>query len=232
MPEALPKTPVKPSDNDGKLSDAARLQILSTEHWSLLATRSLSWSESFSRTSMFLSTLTGSVVALALVGQAMPGQPFVVFALLLLPVVLFLGVATYARLVAINVEDTHWVVGLNRIRHAYVELAPDVEQYFISGTTDDIEGVMKTFAARPGPGQFLHGFVTTPGTVAVIDGVLAGVLAGVIAGGIGVPLELCIFVGAVFFVLVLIGLQLYQLRSWSLYQARNVAKFPGPAQRQ
>lgn len=226
MPEGVPAVTGK-AHEDGKLSDAARLQILSTEHWSLLATRSLSWSESFSRTSMFLSTLTGSVVALALVGQAMPGQPFVVFALLLLPVVLFLGVATYARLVAINVEDTHWVVGLNRIRHAYVELAPDVEQYFISGTTDDVDGVMKTFAARSGSGQFAHGFVTTPGTVAVIDGVLSGVLAGVVAGWIGVDLEVCIAVGAVFFVLILIGLQWYQLRAWQLYQTRNVSKFPG-----
>ncbi|MGH2382539.1 MAG: hypothetical protein ACRDG7_15155 [Candidatus Limnocylindria bacterium] len=28
---------------------AVRLQILSTEHWSLLASRSLAWNESFSR---------------------------------------------------------------------------------------------------------------------------------------------------------------------------------------
>ena len=45
-----------------------RLQILTTEHWSLLASRSLAWNESFTRASMFLSTLTGSIVALSLIG--------------------------------------------------------------------------------------------------------------------------------------------------------------------
>src|SRR5881409_1123072 len=41
------------------VSPAMRLQILSTEHWSLLASRSLAWNESFSRAGMFLTTLTG-----------------------------------------------------------------------------------------------------------------------------------------------------------------------------
>ena len=49
---------------------ALQLQVLSTEHWSLLASRSLAWNESFSRAGMFLSTLTGAIVALALVAQA------------------------------------------------------------------------------------------------------------------------------------------------------------------
>ena len=55
---------------DSAVPVAVRLQILSTEHWSLLATRSLTWNESFSRSSMFLSALSGAVVALALVAQA------------------------------------------------------------------------------------------------------------------------------------------------------------------
>ncbi len=54
----------------GEASPAMRLQILSTEHWSLLASRSLAWNESFSRAGMFLSTLSGAIVALALVAQA------------------------------------------------------------------------------------------------------------------------------------------------------------------
>ena len=53
-----PKTTVE-------ITAAMRLQILSTEHWSLLASRSLAWNESFSRAGMFLTTLTGSIVALA-----------------------------------------------------------------------------------------------------------------------------------------------------------------------
>jgi len=55
---------------EGGVTPAMRLQILSTEHWSLLASRSLAWNESFSRADMFLSTLSGAIVALALVAQA------------------------------------------------------------------------------------------------------------------------------------------------------------------
>src|SRR3977135_4002599 len=80
-------------------SPAMRLQILSTEHWSLLASRSLAWNESFSRAGMFLTTLTGAIVALALVAQASAfGDAFTLFALVILPVVLFIGVTTGMRL--------------------------------------------------------------------------------------------------------------------------------------
>ena len=40
--------------------EPGRLQILATEHWSLLATQALTYNESLSRVSMFLSILSGS----------------------------------------------------------------------------------------------------------------------------------------------------------------------------
>src|SRR2546430_2582109 len=84
-----------PSDG---ASPALRLQILSTEHWSLLASRSLAWNESFSRAGMFLATISGAIVALALVAQASDfGRGFRLFALAILPVVLFVGVGTVLR---------------------------------------------------------------------------------------------------------------------------------------
>jgi len=88
----------------------ARLQILATEHWSLLATRSLTYTESFSRVGMFLSVLSGSVIALALIAQAgRVGTTFFVAAILLLSVVVFLGVTTVVRLEALNRDDARWV---------------------------------------------------------------------------------------------------------------------------
>src|SRR4051812_1168691 len=111
---------------------AMRLQILSTEHWSLLASRSLAWNESFSRAGMFLTTLSGALVALALIAQATDfGSGFILSALIILPVVLFIGVATVVRLGDSNYHDAICIVGMNRIRHAYLELAPDLEPYFV-----------------------------------------------------------------------------------------------------
>jgi hypothetical protein len=44
----------------GATPAALRVQILSTEHWSLLATRSQTWNESFARAQMFLSRDRGA----------------------------------------------------------------------------------------------------------------------------------------------------------------------------
>jgi hypothetical protein len=163
-----------------------KLQILTTEHWSLLSTRALSWDEAFARAGMFLSAVTGAVFALSLVARVTRfGSEFVVFALLVLPVILFIGVATFRRLIEINREDVRWVIGMNRLRHAYLEAAPELRPYFVAGTSDDEPGIMTTFGATVGRGGFLHEFVTTPGLIAVINGVVAGALAAVATFAVG-----------------------------------------------
>ena len=69
------------SGSETELPPAMRLQILTTEHWSLLSTRAMSWNEAFSRATMFLSVLSGAVVALALVAQVTSfGEAFLTFA--------------------------------------------------------------------------------------------------------------------------------------------------------
>src|ERR1700716_4167894 len=100
----------------GETTPAMRLQILSTEHWSLLAARSLAWNESFSRAGMFLTTLTGAIVALALVAQASAfGDAFTLFPLVILPVVLFIGVTTGMRLGGPTHHAGKGAVGINRV---------------------------------------------------------------------------------------------------------------------
>jgi hypothetical protein len=44
---------------------SVRAQILATEHWSLLATRSMTWSEVMSRIVIHLTVLSASLVVLA-----------------------------------------------------------------------------------------------------------------------------------------------------------------------
>ena len=109
------------SDRSG-VTDAVRTQILATEHWSPLATRSMTWNEIFSRASMYITALSAAVVALALVAQATAfGTGFHVFALLALLVVLLVGIMTRLRPGAANVNDLGLVHGMNRLRHAYLE---------------------------------------------------------------------------------------------------------------
>src|SRR5438445_13482048 len=188
---AEPSPAPRPSDSApaGEASPAMRLQILSTEHWSLLASRSLAWNESFSRAGMFLSTLTGAIVALGLVGGASGfGEAFIVLALVILPVVLFIGVATWIRLGASNYHEAQCVIGMNRIRAAYLELAPDLERYFVMSAHDDFRGIGITMGVPPGGGtlfwvaQMVAG---TPTVVTILNSVLVGVIAAVAAERVG-----------------------------------------------
>lgn len=233
LPGATPEpAPTATTDRAGveQVPAAARLQILSTEHWSLLATRSMNWNEAFSRAAMFLSTLSGAVVALALAAQMTSfGFGFVVFALVLLPVVLFIGVTTYLRLVDVNGEEVRLVLGMNRLRHAYLDLAPELEPYFITGRYDDEAGFLFTVGAPPGA-QFAyrHGFVTTPGMIGFINALIAAVLTAVVVLQLGLGTPVALALGAVAFFAVAWALIVYQFRQMVGTAASIEPRFPTP----
>jgi hypothetical protein len=167
-------------------ADPRALQILIAEHSSLTASRSLSWNEAFSRTSIFFTSLSAAAVALALVGQATAfGGVFAAFLLIILPLMLFLGVATLVRLGQANNEDVTWVYGINRIRAGYVELVPGIEEMFVTGHGGSGEAMMRTFGFDPsgvrGQNTRLHALVTVPAVVGVVDAALAGIIVGFVA---------------------------------------------------
>jgi len=204
-----------------------RMQILSTEHGSLLATRSMTWEESFHRAQMFLTALSGAVVALALVSQATSfGSGFATFALVLLPVVLFLGLTTFIRLVAINHDEYRWVIGMNRIRAAYLELAPELEPYFVTGYHDDWKGVMRTAGWSDFP--TLRGYVTTPAVVCVIDGVVAAVIVFLAADQVHASTPIAATLGVVAFVAWNVALSQYTTRGYRKSERAHRSLSPTP----
>lgn len=157
------------------LSDHAAT-FLSSEQFSLMSARNIGYNESFNRISMFLTTLSASAVALALVADASGfGGQFAVFALVLFPIVLFLGIATHARLVQISLEDVHLVAALNRLRRAFVDSAPEIRQYLTTGVSDDEVGVWTTYLlGRPMPRRHWHQvLVNTPTILATLNAVIA-----------------------------------------------------------
>jgi len=186
-----------PTDPHLDVSEAVRVQILATEHWSLLATRSITYGAIYSRATIFLTVVSAAVVALALAAEATEfGDRFYVFALLVLPIAFFIGVGTYIRLVDARIEDFWLLSGLNRLRHAYLEIAPGLEPYFVTGHHDDERGLSETY----GPGtenRLLRLIASTSTVVGVIDAVLAGVVGGLVAKVVGAGSELSLLVGAV-----------------------------------
>ena len=204
--------------------DARSLQILTTEHWSLLASRSMSWNEAFARTSMFLTSLSTATVALALVGSATKfGAEFVVFALVVLSITLFLGVATFIRLTQVNNEDLYWVAGMNRLRGVYSRLEPGIEDEFVTGTTLDVEGFALSFAAVQVTGWApLHFFVTTPGVVGIICSVIAGVVGGLVTIQLAPAMTPAVGVGVVVAVVAAVLFEVYARLDSARYIARMI----------
>ena len=213
-------TPTGPEDQ------ARRVQLLATEHWSLLATRSMSWNEAFSRTGTFLSTLSAGTVALALAGPAMAfGSAFALFAMVILSVILFLGVATFVRLTQVNNEDLYWVYGMNRIRGAYSRMVPGIEHDFITGHTVDAAGFARTFGAInvTTDVSLLHALVTTPAVVGVISSVVFGVIVGLVAMQLGLNEVGAVAAGAVGALLGVAVMLRYGVREYRKYVARMSA---------
>jgi hypothetical protein len=224
-----PLDPIVPADQPGSRGfgpDAAT--ILSTEHWSLLGTRSMLWNEAMSRTTVFLTVLSAAVVSLALTADATGfGRRTTALALALLPVVLFMGLATYARLIQINDEDLKLVTAMNRLRQGYLRIAPDLEPYFSTGYNDDEPGITRTYLLDGGHDlrRWIHCVVTTTTVVATVNASLATavvVLVGHLTNGATFTL---VVASALTFLLVWGLLFLWQRRSLRLLH-RGSPRFP------
>jgi hypothetical protein len=204
--------------------------ILATEHWSLIGHRSLLWNEAYSRTTIFLGALSAAIVALALVVNATGlGPRAVTLALVLLPVVLFLGIATHLRVVEINQAEIELMLAMNRLRNAYLRIAPALEPYFSTSPHDDERGLTASYllsslhdrALRPWT-RFL---VNTPTVIATVDAALAAAIAVLAVQKAGAATTLAVAVGVAAFLVVWTALFLLQRQSLSPLR-RSKPRFP------
>jgi hypothetical protein len=161
-----------------KANDAVLLQILMTEHNNLQAARSATVFEANGRTNLFLGAVSSSIVALAFVGQTSEmGDTFFLFALILLPSLIFMGWVTFLRVNQTGIEDMMASRGINRIRHYYKEIAPLADKYFILSTHDDMRGFFRNFGA---PATYFQHFVATSGMLSVINSILTALFVGLV----------------------------------------------------
>ena len=143
---AGPPTSEVSQPRTGGAPPGVRAQLLATEHWSLLATRSMAQSEALSRITTFLTLVSASIVSLALIGQFTRfDQRFATFALVLLGMLVLIGTLTKMRAGNASIEDLAHVIGMNRLRAAYVELAPGIERYLVTSAHDDDNGLWQTY---------------------------------------------------------------------------------------
>jgi hypothetical protein len=235
-PEPVPNPP--PTDDGATAADRPRgatpvqlrLQILTTEHWSLLASRGLAWNEAFARAGMYLSTLSATLVALGLIGGIDGfGDVFFTFAYVVLPVVLFIGIGAWLRMGISNYHEAQTVFGMNRIRGAYLEIAPDLEPYFVMGVHDDPAGIGITMALPKGTPVLVHLISSTPFLVVILNAVVAGAIAAlVLVRSVAAPAAVVVL-GAVAVSIVMLILQMAVARRNIAIGQRSIQPlFPTP----
>ena len=207
-----PATPVDDSSPaepwaDADPRDPGVLQILSTEHWGLLSARSLVYNEAFTRVGTFLTLVSMSFVGLALLAQGRGfDRDFLLFAAITLVFDLLVGLATIVRVLGAIDEDLRAVHGMSRLRHAYLEVAPQLRPYFTTPTNDDLRSVMTSYGkAHTGLTGVVYFLSTSLGLMALVVSVIAGLASavgvsaadgGVALGvGTGVAVALAAFVG-------------------------------------
>ncbi|MGF6835443.1 hypothetical protein QF015_003638 [Paenarthrobacter sp. TE4293] len=136
----------EPPASPTELSPGVRAQLLATEHWSLLASRSTTQGEVLTRISMFLTFTSASLLSVALVGQATQfSEAFRAFALTVLSIDLVVGLLTHIRVMSVGMEDLMYVLAMNRLRAAYVDMDPTIGPYLMAGFHDDEEGAKRTY---------------------------------------------------------------------------------------
>jgi hypothetical protein len=203
------------------------LQLLTTEHFTLQTARSGAIAEVNGRATLFLGAVSSALIALAFIGQiSRLGSAFYAFGLIVYPVLLFLGVATFERAVTTTIQNALYLREINRIRHYYVELVPEAGRYFILSTHDDEWDVgLRAGAVSMG----WQSFLTTAGVVGVVNSVLAGVLAALALTLLPTPdLIAPIIVGIVVFLLSVFLHQRYQVRSSRRIHREIPVLFPTP----
>lgn len=187
------------------------MQALGNQYGMLQSSRGASIAESSSRSSLYLTSLSAAVVGLSFVAQASRfGQAFFIFAVAILPVVFFLGVVTYYRVLQTGVEDVIYARAISRIAKFYGEIDPAHADLFHATTVDQV-GLRRMGLFRLRWQQFL----SSAATVAIVNSVVGGVFVAVtVAYAAGPPPYAAVLIGAVAAALIALGFLRHQWTTW------------------
>jgi hypothetical protein len=215
---------MQPSETESATQEQV-LTFLTVEHSALQNARSATIFDSNGRATLYLTALSSTVVALAFIGQVSEmGESFYLFSAAILPPLLFIGVATFERVLQSAVEDTIYGRGINRIRHYYLEIAPHAKPYFIQEAHDDLQTVVQNMGA--GQGDY-NPFMTTAGMITVLNSVLAAIGGAMLLHKLATLSLIWAIVGGVIVFGIVLQLHLrYQAKQWMGVDKRYPTLFP------
>ncbi|WP_431218811.1 hypothetical protein [Leifsonia xyli] len=196
MSEPEPRDPDGPrlptaDESAAALADRplAFYNALLTEHFVLESARGITVSESSSRASLYLMTLSSALVAFGFLAST----PFALgYLAVIIPVVVILGVFTYERLVQTSLEDVAALASIQRIRRYYGSLLPGAERYFPVPP-----GKAPNELLEIGQRGYRRGvFFTMSSAIAIVNSIVAGVGISLLAyRALSAPFPLAIAAG-------------------------------------
>lgn len=90
-------------------------------------------------------------------------------------------------------------------RAGYLEVAPDLERFFVMGTTDDERGMSLTMAVQPGTSVFAQMLASSPMLLSVLNSVLAGTIVALLALQLAAVSAVAVGLGAAGFIVTMVG---------------------------
>jgi hypothetical protein len=160
------------------------VSFATTEHFNLQTARAVTVSEANGRASIYLAAVSSNLIALAFIGQmSRLGPAFYAFALILLPVLAFIGIVTFQRLVQSSIEDIAYAQRMSRLRDFYLTLVPELDPYILVVRDGHPSGVVGDQQLFPSGRQLA---LTAAGMVAVVNSVVTGACAGLLLATLGV----------------------------------------------
>jgi hypothetical protein len=153
----------------------AAVTFVTTEHFTLQGARSSTIAEATGRATMFPGGQRG-LVALGLIATAAGVRTaFYAFALILLPTLVVVGLATFNRVLESGIEDFGYASRIARLRGYYFQYAPELAGYLLSVPPAERLAMQGIGGGR---GQK---FLTVAAMVGLVTAVLAGAAAGLLA---------------------------------------------------
>ena len=204
---------------DQQAKEQAFMSALVTEHFVQQSAASATISESSSRASLYLLSLSSSLVALGFATQS--GQAFGYFAAGILPAIFVLGIFSFVRVTDTAMANLNSLQAIVRIRRYYAGLLPEAAKFFGQPANEDDAATALTFLGTTR--SWINVLFSMASTLAAINSLVAGV--GVVILLIGIfgfrSLGVSVAIGAMLVILLMLAAIAYQLRRFEQMVVRR-----------
>jgi len=199
---------------DQQAREQAFMSALVTEHFVQQSAASATISESSSRASLYLLSLSSSLVALGFATQSRQAFPY--FAAGILPAIFILGIFSFVRVTDTAMANLNSLRAIVRIRRFYAGLVPEAPKFFGQHDSDGDTATAFTFLGTTQ--SWINALFSMASTLAAVNSLVAAVGVVILLVAIFGPGAFGVAVGVavVVVVVLMVAAVAYQLRRFEL----------------